>query len=133
MKSKRRRDEIDVEEIEKEIAEIDAKLETYERLLQRRRDLVMFGDLANKLWGIHQPPSRGKTAEVALRVLLSQNSAMDLNTLLEGMRRQGWKDSGNDARDKKRLYVAICKSKHFVRDGERWKAQGSRPAETERT
>jgi hypothetical protein len=122
---------IDIEEIDKEIAQLDEKLKEYQAISQRRSDLLNIKVLAERVWGPIEgtypaPPVAtnghgirhdGTISGTAFRVLATKGP-MNISDLLKGMREAGWIASGDDAKDKRNLYSAIYKKPQFkLEDG----------------
>jgi hypothetical protein len=133
----RRGIELNEQEIDREIADIDNKLKELQALQQRRSDLYNIKLLAQRLWGDPKPsggangngahsmpsvPANSTNAGVAFHVLSSHPNPLSLDELMVGMRTAGWKCSGDDEIDKKRVYAAIYKKPGFARTPEnKWR------------
>jgi hypothetical protein len=128
VKKSKKNDLFDLKLIDQEIAEIDAKIKEFQILVQRRNDLTVFKQLAQRLF-LHtddngasaepQHKKRGTTGAMAFEVLAAKGD-LDLDGILLEMRQNGWTGSGDDAKDKKRIYAAIYKDPNFERNGEKW-------------
>jgi len=118
-----------IPEIEAELIQIDKQLERYESLVQRRQDLATLRLLLMKLersengskaQPVPHQPKGASLAEVAsepmthaeyIELALAQNGPLAIGDLLTAVRKDGWQGSGDDAVDKKRLYVALYREK----------------------
>lgn len=129
-----KQDAFDLAAIDREIAEIDYKIKEFQALAQRRVDLITFKQLAQRLFfsqnghdaetsATTELATGGATASLAFQVLAS-TGALDISGLLLEMRKIGYTGSGDDAKDRKRIYAAIYKNEHFERDGEKWSIKG---------
>ena len=118
--------QIDIAKIDEEIKQLDEKIAAHQQVVQRRSDLVNLKLLLQRLYGIdgHEPPvqvasGNGKqqptTADYARLVLSSGNEPLTLQDLLLKMRNLGWKGSGKDKIDRRRIYAAIYDQEDFGR------------------
>jgi hypothetical protein len=124
-----------IKEIEDEMLSIDKQLETYQALIQRRGDLAQLRLLALRLFPdpkakgkapTYEPPAAKPATAIAIRgivlthadylkMALSKNGPLTISQLLIATRAEGWKGSGVDKVDKKRLYVVLYREKHLFR------------------
>ena len=116
--------------VHEELAEIDRKLAGYQELIQRRQDLQQLRMLLLRLDGIeakadkkesHAPPLSALpppdrwTHSDHLQAALRKNGPLPITQLLIAVRGNGWQGSGDDAIDKRRLYVPLYREKEKFR------------------
>lgn len=125
-----------IEQIEAEMAEIDKKLEDYQALLDRRGTLAQIRLLTIKLRRLegHPEPNGARTLIGApepksavlasalthshyLEMALKKNGPLPIGELLTAVRAEGWQGSGEDAIDKRRLYVPLYREKEKFKLG----------------
>ena len=127
-----------VEEIDREMAVMEKKIQELQKLVQRRNDLSNLKLLTLRLRGERETPlstqvalpdsenrkaPSGTTGDLACRIL-SSRGPMNLSDLMFAMRADGWKGSGEDLRDRKRIYAAMYTAKdRFEQDGNMWKVR----------
>ncbi len=119
-----------VEKIDRELAEIDAKIEhiralhhaNIQTLQQRRSDLYNVKVLMTRLRtgslealdvsSPRTPASRYGTADCAALVLSTHGGELHIAQILKNMRDAGWLGSGNDKVDRNRIYAAMHTQKN---------------------
>ena len=119
---------INVQELDRQIAEIEEKLLQYQSLLQRRADLLNLKAVAKKLNGdiadYPKPPVSGELRGTGgiLMSILKERGPQTLSDLLTLSRSYyGYQGSGQDGIDKKRLAAAMYqRADIFERKGEKW-------------
>jgi hypothetical protein len=125
-----------VEAIDKELAQTTAELQEYNQLLQYASDLqqmrLLILRMSGKLPSTTPAPVTRKAAAGSsatsdfAKKALSHHGPLALKTLVQDMREMGWRGSGDNAVDQKRVYAAMFRMKRvFERtDDGKWKLQG---------
>jgi hypothetical protein len=126
------------QELRAELAELDSKLAEYKTLVNRRADIAQLLDLTERLFGggTTGPPAGADRPSANVKRLSTHADFLaqalvagpkDINEILREVRALGWKGSGEDAIDKRRLYVALYRDKaRFSLANGRWRlTQGS--------
>jgi hypothetical protein len=117
---------VNEQELDREIAEIDEKLKGLHALEQRKAELLTFKRLAQRLFGPNDAtvPSETiafTTAGLILSILQSEGGKT-ISEILAAARLRGYKGSGNDFVDKKRLLAAMYNLREkFEKDGLTWR------------
>lgn len=111
-----------IEEIDRELTEIDAKIANIQALQQRRSDLYNVKLLMTRLrtgsldaLDASRPRteiSRNATADYAALVLSTHGGELHIAEILKNMRDAGWLGSGNDQLDRDRIYSAMHRQKN---------------------
>jgi hypothetical protein len=127
-----------LEQANARIAEIEKELRKLDALMQERGDWTAYRDSLLRVTkqivprsatpmaatsarpfqiesGVPIPPLPPTTVDYAERALKAKGSKMHLNEMLEVVRKNGWKGSGNDKIDRDRLYSAMHRQRHRFR------------------
>jgi len=125
---------LDLADVKKEIETLDSQIAQLEKLRQRRNDLATLWGLAQRVMGFEDSQSvaaqdepknsthpRETVAAMAYR-LLAEKGDMSIGELLVAMREAGWKGSGQDPVDKRRIYSAIHLKSEFKLEDGKWEA-----------
>jgi hypothetical protein len=127
------------DELKAELVELDKKLAEYKGLMNRRADIAQLLALTERVFG---PKTTGASAGAGAAPAPNHASTngnrlvthsdflakalsagqKDINGLLQEVRSLGWQGSGEDATDKKRLYVALYREKEkFALSNGKWR------------
>jgi HB1, ASXL, restriction endonuclease HTH domain len=111
-----------IEEIDRELAAIDAQIANIQSLQQRRSDLynmkvLMMRLRTGSLEGLDASRprtniNRNATADYAALVLSTHGGELHVAQILKNMRDAGWLGSGNDEVDRDRIYSAMHRQKN---------------------